>query len=69
MILQRKFGYDQAHYLVNNLRTAFNETKKKGIALTKLTDLYKQVEETGLKAFNTVEHNIKSNYRTISRPL
>ena len=54
-----------AYYLVNNLRTIFNETKDKGIAFTKLAHWYKQVEETGFKAFNTVANSIQLNYRTI----
>lgn len=55
----------QAYSLVNNLRTIFNETTNKGVAFTKLAHWYKQVEETGFKAFNTVANSIQLNYRTI----
>nr|WP_324720743.1 transposase [Salinimicrobium sp. HB62] len=55
----------QAYSLVNNLRNIFNKTKDKGVALTKLAHWYKEVEETGFKAFNTVVNSIKQNYSTI----
>ena len=55
----------QAYSLVNNLRTIFNQTKDKGVAFTKLAHWYKQVEETGFKAFNTVANSIQLNYRSI----
>ncbi|WP_083961549.1 transposase, partial [Salinimicrobium terrae] len=43
----------------------FNETKDKGVAFTKLAHWYKQVEDTGFKAFNTVANSIQLNYRSI----
>lgn len=55
----------QAYSLVNNLRTIFNETTDKGVAFTKLAHWYKQVEDTGFKAFNTVANSIQLNYRSI----
>ncbi len=55
----------QAYSLVNNLRTIFNKTTEKGVAFTKLAHWYKEVEETGFKAFNTVANSIKLNYRSI----
>jgi len=55
----------RAYSLVNNLRTIFNENTEKGIALTKLAHWYKEVEEAGFKAFNTVANSIKFNYNTI----
>lgn len=55
----------QAYSLVNNLRTIFNDTKDKGVAFTKLAHWYKQVEDTGFKAFNTVANSIQLNYRSI----
>lgn len=54
-----------AYSLTNNLREIFNKTRKVEIAFTKLAHWYKQVEETGFKAFNTVANSIKVNYRTI----
>ncbi len=55
----------QAYSLVNNLRTIFNQTTDKGIALTKLAHWYKEVEEVGFRSFNTVANSIKLNYNTI----
>jgi transposase len=55
----------KAYSLVNNLRTIFNHTTEKGVAFTKLAHWYKQVEETGFKAFNTVANSIQLNYRSI----
>ena len=56
---------NQAYSLVNNLRTIFNQTTDKGVAFTKLAHWYKQVEDTGFKAFNTVANSIKLHYRSI----
>lgn len=55
----------QAYSLVNNLRSIFNQTKDKGVAFTKLAHWYREVEETGFRAFNTVANSIKLNYRSI----
>ena len=55
----------KAYSLVNNLRNIFNENTDKGIALTKLAHWYREVEEAGFKAFNTVANSIKFNYNTI----
>lgn len=57
----------QAYTLVNNLRNIFNQEKEKGkdLALTKLAHWYREVEETGFKAFNTVANSIRLNYRSI----
>lgn len=55
----------QAYSLVNNLRSIFNQIKDKGVAFTKLAHWYREVEETGFRAFNTVANSIKLNYRSI----
>lgn len=56
----------KAYLLTNNLREIFNKkTTTIEIAFTKLAHWYKEVEETGFKAFNTVANSIKINYRTI----
>ena len=55
----------KAYSLVNNLRNIFNENTDKGIALTKLAHWYREVEDAGFKAFNTVANSIKFNYNTI----
>ena len=55
----------QAYTLVNGLRNIFNQTKEVEIAYTKLAHWYKQVEESGFKAFNIVANSIHLNYRSI----
>lgn len=55
----------QAYTLVNGLRNIFNQTTKVEIAYTKLAHWYKQVEESGFKAFNIVANSIHLNYRSI----
>lgn len=55
----------QAYTLVNGLRNIFNQTTEVKIAYTKLAHWYKQVEESGFKAFNIVANSIHLNYRSI----
>ncbi|WP_373058647.1 transposase [Zunongwangia sp. H14] len=55
----------KTYALVNNLRNIFNQTKDKGVAYKKLAHWYREVEETGFRAFNTVANSIKLNYRSI----
>lgn len=55
----------QAYTLVNGLRNIFNQNTKVEIAYTKLAHWYKQVEESGFKAFNIVANSIHLNYRSI----
>lgn len=55
----------KAYTLVNHLRMIFNETSDVGVAYTKLAHWYKEVEESGFKAFNTVANSISLNYRSI----
>lgn len=55
----------KAYWLVNNLRRIFQETSKVEAAYTKLAHWYKEVEESGFKAFNTVANTISLNYRSI----
>ncbi|MBZ9630954.1 transposase [Salegentibacter sp. LM13S] len=43
----------------------FNKAKSKEVAYTKLTHWYKDVEDTGFKAFNTIANTITLNYRSI----
>ena len=65
IIFKRYPDIHQAYLLVNQLRSIFNETTDKGIAFTKLAHWYKQVEESGFKAFNTVANSIQLNYNSI----
>ena len=55
----------KAFRLVNNLRQIFNSCKSIEIAYTRLAHWYKEVEESGFKAFNTIANSIKLNYRSI----
>lgn len=65
IIFKRYPDINQAYLLVNQLRSIFNETTDKGIALTKLAHWYRQVEESGFKAFNMVANSIHLNYNSI----
>lgn len=55
----------QAYGLVNGLRKIFNDSTRIETAYTKLAHWYRQVEESGFKAFNTVARSITLNYRSI----
>lgn len=54
-----------AFNLVQNLRNIFNSTKSIEIAYTKLAHWYKEVEQSGFRAFNTIANTITINYRSI----
>lgn len=54
-----------AFKLVQNLRNIFNTASSIQVAYTKLAHWYKDVEETGYKAFNTIANSIKLNYKSI----
>ncbi|SLK00213.1 transposase, partial [Salegentibacter salarius] len=54
-----------AFKLTQRLRNIFNNAKSKEGAYTKLAHWYKDVEETGFKAFNTIANTITLNYRSI----
>jgi len=54
-----------AFNLVQGLRNIFNTATSIQTAYTKLAHWYKDVEETGFKAFNTIANTITLNYRSI----
>lgn len=54
-----------AFNLVQNLRNIFNTAKSIEIAYTKLAHWYKEVEQSGFRAFNTIANTITINYRSI----
>ncbi|MDT0676816.1 ISAon1 family transposase [Autumnicola musiva] len=54
-----------AFNLVQRLRNMFNNAKSKERAYTKLAHWYKDVEDKGFKAFNTIAKTITLNYRSI----
>jgi len=55
----------KAYNLVQGLRDIFNNATSIQTAYTKLAHWYKDVEQTGFKAFNTIANTITSNYRSI----
>ena len=57
--IKRAFG------LVQGLRNIFITATSMQTAYTKLAHWYKDVEQTGFKAFNTIANTITINYRTI----
>lgn len=55
----------KAYNLVQGLRNLFNTATSIQSAYTKLAHWYKNVEQTGFKAFNTIANTITINYRSI----
>ena len=55
----------KAYNLVQGLRNIFNTATSIQTAYTKLAHWYKDVEQTGFKAFNTIANTITLNYRSI----
>ena len=51
--------------LVQGLRNIYNTAATIEIAYTKLAHWYKEVENTGFRAFNTIANTITLNYRSI----
>ena len=51
--------------LTQGLRNIFNTAKTIEVAYTKLAHWYKDVENTGFRAFNTIANTITLNYRSI----
>ena len=69
--IRSKILFDQypdikiAYNLVQGLRNIFNTATSIKTAYTKLAHWYKNVEQTGFKAFNTIANTITINYRSI----
>ena len=55
----------KAYNLVQGLRNIFNTATSIQTAYTKLAHWYKDVEQTGFRAFNTIANTINLNYRSI----
>ncbi len=56
----------KAYEICQKLRNLFNnKTISKKIAYTKLAHWYKEVEDSGFKAFNIVANSIRLNYQSI----
>lgn len=58
-------GIKVAFDLVQGLRNIFNKATSIETAYTKLARWYKEVENTGFRAFNTIVNTITLNYRSI----
>lgn len=55
----------KAYALVQGLRNIFNSATSIQTAYTKLAHWYKDVEQSGFRAFNTIANTINVNYRSI----
>lgn len=56
---------EQAYNLAQKLTYIYENYNDKSIAITKLAHWYKDIEEAGLKAFNTVAKSIQLHYDSI----
>ena len=55
----------KAYNLAQSLRNIYNKASSIQTAYTKLAHWYKDVEQSGFKAFNTIVNTITSNYKSI----
>jgi transposase len=55
----------QAYDLSNHLRTIYNSSIEKNVAITKLAQWYNKVESSDFKSFKTIMNTISINYDTI----
>jgi transposase len=55
----------QAYLLSQQLRNIYNNNTDKAVAITKLAHWYNNVENLGIKSFNTIMNTIKINYDSI----
>ncbi|WP_072992687.1 ISAon1 family transposase [Flavobacterium segetis] len=53
------------YYLSQNLRNIYNNNTDKTVAITKLAHWYNDVENLGIKSFNTIMNTVKINYHSI----
>lgn len=54
-----------AHKLTMQLKSIYEQTKDKTVALTRLAKWYETVEQSGFKTFATVKRSIAARYQTI----
>jgi transposase len=55
----------EAYLLSQQLRNIYNNNTDKAVAITKLAHWYNNVENLGIKSFNTIMNTIKINYDSI----
>ena len=65
LLFERYPTIKKAFELVQGVRNIFNTATSIQVAYTKLAHWYKDVEQTGFRAFNTIANSIKINYRSI----
>ena len=53
------------YFLSQKLRNIYNNNTDKSVAITKLAHWYNEVENLGIKSFNTIMNTIKINYDSI----
>lgn len=53
------------YYLSQKLRNIYNNNAHKTVAITKLAHWYNDVENLGIKSFNTIMNTVKINYDSI----
>ncbi len=56
---------EKAYNLSDGLRKIYNQNIQKSVAMLKLAHWFREVEETGFKAFNIVANSISLNYQSI----
>ena len=56
---------EKAYNLSDGLRKIYNQNMQKSVAILKLAHWFKEVEESGFKAFNTLQRTIMLNYNGI----
>ena len=56
---------ERAYRLSRDLANIYTNTKDKSVAFTRLAQWYNQVENSGIKSFNTVKNSIEHHYASI----
>ena len=56
---------EKAYRLSDQLRSIYNSSYKKEVAITKLAKWYDQVEKSGFKSFKTIMNTVSINYASI----
>ena len=65
LLFNRYPDLERAYRLSRSLSVIYQNTKDRGVALTKLARWYDEVEKAGFKSFNTISRTIQNHYRTI----
>lgn len=65
VLFQEYPDLQKAYQINHQLRSIYNTSTNKNIAMTKLAHWYKDIEDSGFRTFNTLARTIQLNYRTI----